>query len=61
VNGVGTGALLGIWLGLLLNSFFIDSLHWRHLWIMAALIWCSYALTFDRQQPAQSRLSPIRT
>ena len=61
VNGVGTGALLGIWLGLLANSFFIDSLHWRHLWIIAGLIWCSYSLAFDRQQPAQSRLSPIRT
>ena len=44
VNGVGTGALLGIWLGQLANSFFIDTLHWRHLWVFAALIWCSYSL-----------------
>ena len=44
VNGVGTGALLGIWLGQVVNSFFIDTLHWRHLWVWAALIWCSYSL-----------------
>jgi hypothetical protein len=44
VNGVGTGALLAIWLGQLVNSFFIDTLHWRHLWVWAALIWCSYSL-----------------
>ena len=24
---------------LLLNSFFVDTLHWRHLWVVAALIW----------------------
>jgi hypothetical protein len=44
VNGVGTGALLAIWLGQVVNSFFIDTLHWRHLWVWAALIWCSYSL-----------------
>lgn len=48
VNGVGTGALLGIWLGQVVNSFFIDTLHWRHLWVWAALIWCSYML-MERQ------------
>lgn len=49
VNGVGTAALLGIWVGLVANSFFIDTLHWRHLWIMAALIWCSYSQAFERR------------
>jgi hypothetical protein len=49
VNGVGTGALLGIWLGQVANSFFIDTLHWRHLWVWAALIWCSYTL-MNREQ-----------
>jgi O-Antigen ligase len=48
VNGVGTGALLGIWLGQVANGFFIDTLHWRHLWVFAALIWCSYTL-MERQ------------
>jgi O-antigen ligase len=39
--GIGSAALLGAWLGLLVNSLFIDTLHWRHLWIVAALIWAA--------------------
>ncbi len=45
VHGVGSVALLGAWLGLLVNSLVIDTLHWRHLWIVAALIWAGYALS----------------
>jgi O-Antigen ligase len=37
--GIGSAALLCAWCGLLANSLFIDSLHWRHLWLLAALIW----------------------
>jgi O-Antigen ligase len=37
--GVGSAALLGAWAGLLANSFFIDTIHWRHLWLLAGLIW----------------------
>jgi O-Antigen ligase len=37
--GIGSAALLGAWCGALANSFFIDTLHWRHLWLVAALIW----------------------
>jgi O-antigen ligase len=37
--GIGSAALLGAWCGLLANSIFIDTLHWRHLWLVAALIW----------------------
>ena len=37
--GIGSVALLGAWCGLLANSFVVDTLHWRHLWIVAALIW----------------------
>ena len=33
--GIGSAALLGAWCGLLANSAFIDTLHWRHLWIVA--------------------------
>jgi O-antigen ligase len=39
--GIGSAALLGAWCGLLVNSFFIDTLHWRHLWLVAALIWAA--------------------
>lgn len=37
--GVGSAALLGAWFGILANSLFVDTLHWRHLWFVAALIW----------------------
>ena len=57
VNGVGTGALLGIWLGQVANSFFIDTLHWRHLWVWAALIWCSYTLMERRESADDVPLS----
>jgi hypothetical protein len=36
---IGSAALLGAWCGLLANSIFVDTLHWRHLWVVAALIW----------------------
>ena len=31
--------------GLMLNSFVIDSLHWRHFWLLLALPWVPYAAT----------------
>jgi O-antigen ligase len=37
--GIGSAALLGAWCGMLANSVVIDTLHWRHLWLVAALIW----------------------
>ena len=37
--GVGSAALLAAWCGLMASSLFVDTLHWRHLWIVAALIW----------------------
>jgi O-antigen ligase len=40
--GIGSAALLGAWCGLLVNSFVIDTLHWRHLWVVAALIWAGW-------------------
>jgi hypothetical protein len=41
--GIGSAALLAAWCGLLANSVFIDTLHWRHLWLVAALIWAGAA------------------
>jgi O-antigen ligase len=49
VFGVGTAALLGSWIGLIVNSAFIDTLHWRHLWVVAALIWAAYVATEGRR------------
>jgi O-antigen ligase len=37
--GIGSAALLGAWCGVLANSFVVDTLHWRHLWVVAALVW----------------------
>lgn len=37
--GIGSAALLGAWCGLIFNSAVVDTLHWRHLWMVAALIW----------------------
>jgi O-antigen ligase len=42
--GLPAIALLAAWCGILANSLFVDTLHWRHLWIVAGLIWAaSYA------------------
>jgi O-antigen ligase len=37
--GIGSAALFAAWVGILINSFVVDTLHWRHLWFVAALIW----------------------
>jgi O-antigen ligase len=37
--GIGSAALVAAWCGLLVNSAFIDTLHWRHLWLVAGLVW----------------------
>jgi O-antigen ligase len=47
--GIGSAALLASWLGLLANSLFVDTLHWRHLWLVAALVW-SGAMRRDRPE-----------
>jgi O-antigen ligase len=42
--GIGSAALLAAWCGLVANSAFVDTLHWRHLWLVAALVWAGTAL-----------------
>jgi O-antigen ligase len=42
--GIGSAALFGAWCGILANSVFVDTLHWRHLWLVAALIWAATAV-----------------
>jgi hypothetical protein len=41
--GIGSAALLGAWCGLIFNSTVVDTLHWRHLWVVLALIWAGGA------------------
>ena len=40
LHGIGSAALVSAWAGLSLNGIFVDTLHWRHLWVLAPLIWC---------------------
>ena len=49
-HGIGSAALLGAWCGLIFNSTVVDTLHWRHLWVVAALIWAGAA----RRAPQRS-------
>ncbi|MBO9531365.1 MAG: O-antigen ligase family protein [Solirubrobacteraceae bacterium] len=50
-GGIGSAALLGAWCGLLFNSAVVDTLHWRHLWVVAGLIWAG-TLTGRRDERA---------
>ena len=53
--GISSTALLAAWCGLLANSVFVDTLHWRHLWILAGLIWAGSML--QPAAPAQASSS----
>jgi hypothetical protein len=48
--GIGSGPLLAAWCGILANSVVIDTLHWRHLWLIAGLIWAGTAAPGVRSQ-----------
>lgn len=37
--GIGSGALLASWTAIVFASFVIDTVHWRHLWLVAGLVW----------------------
>jgi hypothetical protein len=41
--GIASTVLLASWCGILANSVFVDTLHWRHLWLVAGLIWAAAA------------------
>ncbi|HEY2182162.1 MAG TPA: O-antigen ligase family protein [Solirubrobacteraceae bacterium] len=58
-HGIGSAALLGAWCGLIFNSAVVDTLHWRHLWVVAALIWAS-SVRGSRpvRRPARSAREP---
>src|SRR5919204_565894 len=49
--GIGSAALLGAWCGILGNSMFVDTLHWRHLWAVAALIWAGACRPYPQRRP----------
>jgi O-antigen ligase len=55
--GLGSAVLLGAWCGLLANGVFVDTLHWRHLWIVAAFIWVGAMASSAAQPERRRRLS----
>jgi hypothetical protein len=57
--GIGSAALLGIWAGLVLNSAVVDTLHWRHLWVVAALIWIGAMRKLDDAEPVPHEALPL--
>lgn len=52
--GIGSAALLGAWCGLIFNSVVVDTLHWRHMWVVIALIWAG-AIRRPEARPAEDR------
>jgi hypothetical protein len=44
-QGIASAVLLAAWCGILANSLVVDTLHWRHLWLVAGLIWAARAQT----------------
>jgi O-antigen ligase len=54
--GIGSAALLAAWVGLVVNSFVIDTLHWRHLWVVAALIWAGWARRQVSERPSEAKI-----
>jgi O-antigen ligase len=53
--GISSGLLLGLWVGLIANSIFIDTLHWRHLWLVAGLIWAGSTRSAIREIAIRTR------
>ena len=58
--GIGSAALLGAWVGVLANSLFVDTLHWRHLWLVAALIWAGWMRSY-RPARGESSSASVRS
>jgi hypothetical protein len=55
-QGIGSTALLAAWCGILANSVFVDTLHWRHLWLVAGLIWAASPSLAQTSSSAGTRL-----
>jgi hypothetical protein len=51
LHGLGSAAMLGALLGGLVNSAFVDTTHWRHLWMVFALIWAMAAIPAGAASP----------
>jgi O-antigen ligase len=58
--GISAAALFAAWIGLVINSFFVDTLHWRHLWLLAALIWAGAMRKGNVRSVIARRLPAVR-
>lgn len=55
--GIGSAALLASWMGLMVNSAVVDTAHWRHLWLVAALIWAGATRPMDEAERQHKKLA----
>ena len=59
--GIGSTALLAAWCGIMVNSAVVDTLHWRHLWVLAGLIWVAAMRPPPDQAPStEAGLAAVR-
>lgn len=59
--GIGSAPLLAAWCGMLANSIVVDTLHWRHLWLLAGLIWAgSHAVGVRSQLSSRVGRAAVR-
>ena len=59
-HGLSSLSLLAAWCGLLVNSLVVDTLHWRHLWLLAALIWANTMLSGPAAGRPSARAGALR-
>ena len=43
------GVLLAMLVGQLINSLVIDSIHWRHLWLLLGLVWAFLDIQIEKE------------
>lgn len=60
-QGIGAAPLLASWCGLLVNSAVVDTIHWRHFWVVAGLIYVGAAVRAPDSLPGarHHRSTPV--
>lgn len=49
VLGVSGNVIVAVAIGILLNSFLVDTLHWRHFWFVLGLLWILAGQFFEQR------------
>lgn len=55
IGGPSLSVLFAWWLGILVNSLVIDTLHWRHFWVLLGLIWVQISRTDEQTERQDSK------